>query len=378
MQPIGPRRDLDPKQDPANPIAETSSRAVLYEEADGTKHEVDLPLTSKARIQAMADELGLPKYIDLEYLPMQSAVVTIWASVKAPELHSLYPEAFEKRISAKAIPALLFGGAAVKFHCQHANAKGTLAREINDTDFIVPNAFGSKFLRILLNLDKAFGTRFKFFKTQGDTVFNAMRQGRRYRVRMINSVTETGFPTVSRVDVFCDSIDLRHKVEVQEFGNYVENQYTIGLESLILSKCQFIMDAPKDDLPSLKEAGQEFRILPYEHYSDDKLVIGMEERDVRDVCAIFLDHPIGQGWEKIDPRKILRSMRGFSGVDKKLNLTVSLNLGNVAEKPEVLERWLSRSEIAAATDRVKELLRHLPRADEKWNKPWWNTAVETP
>jgi hypothetical protein len=326
----------------------------------------------------MADELGLPKYIDLEYLPIQSAVVTIWASLKAAELHTLYPEAFEKRISTKAIPALLFGGAAVKFHCQHANGKGALARQINDTDFIVPKEFGSKFLRILLNVDRAFGTRFKFFRTQGDTVFNAMRQGRRYRVRMINSVTESGFPTVTRVDVFCDSIDLRHKVEVQEFNNYVENQYTIGLESLILSKCQFIMDVPKHDLPSLKEAGQEFRILPYEHYSEDKLVIGMEERDVRDVCAIFLDHPVGEGWEKIDPRKMLRSMRSFSGVDKKLNLTVSLNLLNLAEKPEVLERWLGRNEIAAATDRVKELLRHLPRVDEKWNKPWWNTAVETP
>lgn len=366
------------KGDDSSFITGTSSKTILYEEIDGTRHEIKLPLTSNVNINEMADELGLPKYIDLQYLPMQSAIVTLWACAKAPELHKLYPEAFEKRISDKPIPALLFGGGAIKILCEHANGKGPLARKINDTDFIVPKKLGSNFLRILLNMDKAFGTQFKFFKTQGDVAFNAMRQGRRYRVRTINGVTEEGLPTVTKVDIFCDTIDLRHKIDVKEFERYRENLYTIGLECLILSKCQFIMDPSKDDLSSLQEAAQEFRVLPYDYYSPDRIVVGMEERDVRDVCAIFLDHPIGQGPEKIDPSKMLRNMHAFSGIDKKLSLTVTLNLRNLVERNEFLKRWLDQSGIATVSERIKQLLQHLPEVEEKWTKPWWNTAVETP
>jgi hypothetical protein len=28
--------------------------------------------------------------------------------------------------------------------------------------------------------------------------------------------------------------------------------------------------------------------------------------------------------------------------------------------------------------RIQELLEVLPVVDKKWDKPWWNTAVETP
>jgi hypothetical protein len=356
----------------------TSRKAVLHEEIDGSKQEIDLPLTSNANIQDMASELHLPDYIDLDYLPMQSAITTLWACLRAPELHNLYPQAFEKKVGGEPIPALLFGGAAVKIHCEHANRKGSLPRKINDTDFIVPKKRGSDFVRLLINIDKAFGTQFKFFRTQGDVSFNAMRQGLRYRVRMINGIAEDGLPTVTRVDIFCDSINLRHKINIREFENYRENLYTIGLEPLLLSKCQFIMDTSKDDLQSLRESGQEFRILHYDSYNPDKIILGMEERDVRDVCALFLDHPIGAGNESIDPTKILRDMKAFSGIDKRTTLTLTLNLRNLMERTELLKTWLSKADIATVSERIEELLSHLPSVDEKWSKPWWNTMVETP
>jgi hypothetical protein len=46
------------------------SKCVLYQEVDGTKYEVDLPLTSSANIKDMMGELGLPSYVDLDYFPM--------------------------------------------------------------------------------------------------------------------------------------------------------------------------------------------------------------------------------------------------------------------------------------------------------------------
>jgi hypothetical protein len=44
----------------------------------------------------------------------------------------------------------------------------------------------------------------------------------------------------------------------------------------------------------------------------------------------------------------------------------------------MLGKWMSKSEASIVTDRVSSLLKELPVIDKKWNKPWWNTAVETP
>jgi len=146
------------------------------------------------------------------------------------------------------------------------------------------------------------------------------------------------------------------------------------LEYLILSKTQFIMDFPKDKLEELKKYKQEFRILPYQSYAEDKFVLGMEEKDVRDTCAIFFDHSIGNGREEIDPDKIKRVLEK----DHKFALTTVLNLRNLAEKPWVLEMWVKKSEAATVVDRIQTLLDRLPKVDKKWDRPWWNTAVETP
>lgn len=350
-------------------------RAVLYQDAYGATYEVELPLTSKIDPAEVSQKLGLPSYVDLRYFPMQNAVATLWASLNAPELHNWYPNAFEKKVSDKPISVLLFGGAAVKICCKHANGEGSLARAIKDTDYIVPKKQGMDFYKLLLGMEKAFGTRFKAFKTKSDMIFNAMRQGNRYRIRTINGVTEQGIPTVTVLDLFCDSITLRHKVEVKEaFEKQRENLYTIGLENLILSKAQFIMDFPRTRLEELRKCECEYRILPYQHYAADMFVLGMEEKDVKDTCAIFMDHPTGSGSGEINPDRMKRALEK----DTKLALTVTLNLQNLVQKPETLSRWLKKPDVSTVVERIQSLLDVLPKVDKKWDKPWWNTAVETP
>lgn len=350
-------------------------KAILYEDLDGTTYEVKLPLKSNVDPEEIRDELGVPSYVDIDYFPMKSALVTIWAALKAPQLHKLYPNVFDKKVSTKPIPVLLFGGAAVKIRCEHANGTSRLSRKIKDTDFIVPKKQGVDFYKFLLNMDRAFGTQYKSFSTKSDRLFSALRHGERYRIRTINGVTDEGIPTVTVMDILCDSISLRHKVDVKEaFGEYRENLYTIGLEYLILSKAQFILDFPRKKLAELTECKQEFRILPYQHYAKDKVILGMEEKDVRDVCAIFLDHSIGNGRDEINPETIA----GVLEKDEKFALTTTLNLRNFVEKPWVFEMWVKKSEAATVVDRIQTLLERLPKVDKKWDKPWWNTAVETP
>jgi hypothetical protein len=134
------------------------------------------------------------------------------------------------------------------------------------------------------------------------------------------------------------------------------------------------MDLPKEKLKELKECGQDYRILSYPYYAEDKVVLGMEEKDVKDICAIFLDHPIGNGKEEINPEKIKKVLKR----DQKFALTVRLNLGNLVEQRDVLLRWLRKSEASTVADRIQTLLRAVPKVGKKWSKPWWNTAVETP
>jgi len=352
-----------------------SDKAILYEDVDGTTFEVELPLTSNIDLEEIMKELGVPSYVDMDYFPMKNGVVSIWAALNAKRLHQRYPQAFEKRVSKKLIPVLLFGGAAVKMHCEHANGAGLLSREIKDTDFIVPKKQGLDFYKLLLSIDEAFGTRYKSFSTKSDRLFNALRHGERYRIRTIEGVTDEGIPIVGVMDILCDHISLRHRIEVKDaFKKYRENLYTIGLDHLILSKAQFIMDFSKEKLSELRKHGQEFRVLPYPHYADDKVVLGMEKKDVKDICAIFLDHSIGNGKEEINSERMEKILKK----DQKFALTATLNLENLVEKPDALKRWLKKSDVATVTDRIKTLLKSLPKVDKKWDKPWWNTAVETP
>jgi len=350
-------------------------KVILYKDVDGTTYEVKLPLTSSVDPEEIREEIGVPSYVDMSYFPMKSAMVSIWAALNAKELHKRYPEAFKKMVSKKPIPVLLFGGGAVKIHCKNANGSGPLSRRIKDTDYIVPKKQGLNFYKLLLDMDNAFGTQYKSFATKNDRRFNAWRHGERYRVTTIEGVAEGGTPIVGVMDILCDCIDLKHKIKVKDaFERYKENLYTIGLEYLILSKSQFIMEYPKEKLDKLREHKQEYRILPYPHYADDKVVLGMEDKDVKDICAIFLDHSIGNGNGEINPDRIRKVLEK----DKKFALTTTLNLANLAEKSDGLKRWLKKSEAATIRDRIQVLLKSLPKVDKKWNKPWWNTAVETP
>jgi hypothetical protein len=352
-----------------------SRRVVLSRETDGTEHEVELPLTSNIDIPQIAREVGVPDYVDTGHFPMQNAILAIWASERAQELHNLYPEVFGKPLATTSICVLLLGGASVKMHCEHSNANGPLCRRINDVDFAVAKKEGPDFYRLLLNTDKAFGTRFKSFRTTGDRTFNTLNEGGRYRIRAINGMTETGLPTVGVSDIFCDYIDLRHRIDLKDsFEKAAANLHTIGLENILLSKNQFITDVPRTDTDALNKNGQIFRVLPYKHYRADRIILGMEEKDGKDICALFLDHEIGEEEDEISASRMARAI----GKDKKLALTVTLNLSNLVDRVEKLQEWLNDAELSTVITRLNELLTYLPKIEKKWDTPWWNVDVETP
>jgi hypothetical protein len=346
----------------------------IYEDYEGTVYEVELPLSSNIDIKQVVEELGIPNYVNLENLAVKRAIVTIWAAINAPKLN--FSEEIKKKLKRPIVP-LLFGGMAVKIHCPSANIPGgPLNRHVKDSDFIVQKHDAPIFIKIMLELDKLFGSYYLYFITKGDRWFNALRGGKRYRVRGICDIGGDGIPQVGVIDIFCDQLPFRHTIEISK--NYFEKAreyiYTIGLENLLLSKCQFIFSLPKDKEEELREAGQEFRILPYK-YLKNEVAIGMELKDLKDVAAILIDHEIGEGPEYINVNLIKRIL----SKDKRFALTVRLNLQNLIDRVDVLKKeGLSSLDVNKVVDRATEILKEIPLVDKKWEKPWWNINVETP
>ncbi|MCR6692470.1 MAG: hypothetical protein MRT15_08760 [archaeon YNP-LCB-003-016] len=346
----------------------------IYEDYDGTIYEVDLPLSSNIDIKQVSEELEMPNYIEIDNFAVKRALLTIWAAVNAQRIN--FSEEVKKKLRGPLTP-LLFGGMTVKIHCPSANKpNGPLNRHVKDVDFVIQKHEGSLFVKLMLELNKLFGSCYLYFITQGERWFNLLRGGKRYRVRGLSDITNDGIPQVGVTDIFCDELPFRHTIKIDEkqFKRAKENLYTIGLENLLLSKCQFIFSLPKDREIELRETQQEFRILPYK-YLKNEIAVGMEFKDMKDVAAILLDHEIGEGPEQISIDNIKRILGG----DKKFTLTFRLNLQNLIDRINILEKeGLSTSDANKIIDRVNQILEKIPTIDKKWEKPWWNVDVETP
>jgi len=346
----------------------------IYEDYDGTIYEVDLPLSSNIDVKRVSEELGIPNYVEINNLAVKRALVTIWAAINAPKLN--FSEGLKKKLREPLNP-LLFGGMAVKIHCPSSNnPNGPLNRHVKDVDFVTQKSEGQLFIKLVLELSKLFGSCYLYFITQGEKWFNLLRGGKRYRVRGLCDITNNGIPQVGVTDIFCDQLPFRHTVEINKnyFKKAKENLYTIGLENILLSKCQFIFSLPKNKETELKEAHQDFRILPYK-YLKNEIAVGMELKDLKDVAAILIDHEIGEGPEQIN----IDTIKKILGNDKKFTLTFRLNLHNLIDRADMLKNeGLNASDINKIISKAMQILEKIPTIDKRWEKPWWNVDVETP
>jgi hypothetical protein len=339
----------------------------VYEGPGGEVYEVELPPRSAVDLEGLRVKLGMPTYLDLTDPLMQRALVTIWASAIAPSAFKGIREG--RSLDAPLLP-LLMGGAAVKVLSPSANVPGgPMNRRIHDLDFVLPRSQAGKFVLLLSLLDGVAGSRFKHFLTSNDKRFNALRAGERYRVRGLDWV-DLKKPAVSVVDVFVEKIDMRHRVPVSnEFARAEANLHTIGFEKLIMSKCQLISDFDSKDVTPADRL--EDRVLRWPHYRQDKLIIGMEEKDMLDVCALLLD---GEESGRPDVGRLRRELS-----DQKFLLTVRLNLENLLSREGWMKaKGLSQGQVSHVKEACARILSALPEIDKKWSKPWWNTDVDTP
>jgi hypothetical protein len=353
------------------------TRCVLTEDYDRTRYEVETPLTSSIDYKQVRSELDIPEYVDPTSYLMERGIVTIWAAMNPGSLTKISPAAEPLKIKNEPIPVLFFGGGAVKMLCPVANERRSpLYRDIDDIDLVASRKRAQDLYKLLLALGDICGTRYYHFVTRTDRRFNALRAGKRYRVRAIDKILSEDSLKPGTLDIFTDEIDLRHKVDVRgALEDPKGHLYTIGAENVLMAKCQYIFDAPRSAHKELVDQGLEYRILNYPYYRSDRLLIGIEEKDIKDICSIFIGHDVGEGSECVSPSKI----RLVMDKDKKFALTFRLNLENFQRNEKFLKDiGMSRSDVERAVSRVAAVLEALPQMDKKWSNPWWNVDVETP
>jgi len=343
-------------------------RITVYTESDGSRYEIEYPPTSNVELHQLASDLGLPGYIDIESPMVANAIVALWASYNMDLIAKKY-EGFKIK---GAITPLLMGGIAVKFLSRSSNEPGPMKRVVKDIDYVVKKEQGGNFLHLLDNLSRIAGSRFYHFMTSSDKRFNALRAGDRYRIRTIYW-TEHLTHRLGWVDILVDKVEMRHKIDIRdEFERARENMYTIGVEKLLITKCQMIEEINNAQLASLQESGQEFRVLNYPYYKQGKYLIGMEEKDMMDAAALLCD--FSQTSDKMAKKLSLLLSK-----DEKLLLTFRLNIDNLALRTEWLKlKGLTEGQISRMNESLTAIARTLPRKEKKWDKPWWNRDIDTP
>lgn len=341
---------------------------ILYDDPiRGNRLEVPLPLEFNADVEALSEQLGLPAYLDLSNFQIRKAVVTLWAASHAEE----FEVTRTRRTSGpQAIPIALFGGMAFRFQCPSANDPGgPFFRPLNDLDLITTQRHGSRLVNILAELSDRFGTGYGYWITRPDKTYNGFRGGRRYRLTTINDLDHHGHPEPGKLDILTESIGFCHDVDIrQDLELAHDHHFTLRLDALILLKCQFVRLGPKSDVPE-----NDFRLL--DSFDDNQVVLGMEPKDARDVCATLHDYA-----EMELPYDALR--RALSR-DWGLHRTVRLNLVNLDRKLEDLlgPGGASTTQISRVRTHLRRLLGLVENLSPRkplfqLSRQWWRTVED--
>jgi hypothetical protein len=340
-------------------------KAVLYEDFRD-KIELDTPLTSNADIMKLRTELGIPQYVAAEDYLMRRLVVTVWAARNVNLICEQLSGDAKKRVPRSPVDVAFFGGAAFRLLCKGSNQSGAFHRALNDLDIITAKERATDLINLMSVLGQVFGTEYFHFVTTADRLFNNAMRPKRYRIHAVNGLHD-GIPAAGEMDIFCDRIAMCHTVDVgKELKNAPTNLYTIGLEKLLLTKLQFIKKIPKEVI----DPSNEYRIIG--DFDGKNVLVGMEDKDFRDVASVFHDYDLGEDDGEIRINEL------YDILKKDLNMckTVHLNLLGILKNTHRLN--LPREHASIIEDKIRKLIKELPEAREgflgAFKKQWWATV----
>ena len=266
----------------------------------GERVAVELPVGFRTPVETARRELGLPEWVDLsDPIVARGAALLAAARRAEPPVH-----------------LALLGGTAHRFRCLASNRTDLgLRRALHDLDVACLHKELPAVRAFLATLHQREGSGLQFFETAGDRIINSLGEGRRLRLHMVLEEHE-GQVGLGSIDLLADEFRFCHRFDLRADVLDAPNQFgTLSPVLLLLAKLQYIHRIPGADREKVAE-----RVLA--PYGRQDVVIGPEAKDVRDVLALLLDHPVAETPEGVS----LQRLAALVAADWGLWRTVSLNV----------------------------------------------------
>ncbi|MFZ1022841.1 MAG: hypothetical protein WAN87_01740 [Thermoplasmata archaeon] len=273
----------------------------------GERISIELPIAFRTSPEAARRELGLPDWVDVSD-PIVARGVSLLAAARRAE---------------PTIHLATLGGVAHRLRCEASNRTDLgLRRALHDLDVACLHKELPAFRTFLATLREREGGALQFFETNGDRIFNSLGEGRRIRLHMVLDQQASEI-ALGSVDVLADEFRFCHRFDLRSDILAASTQGgTLSPALLLLTKLQFIQRIPAED----REKVPDRVLIPFGRHD---VLIGPEEKDVKDLLALVIDHPIAEVAEGISPGRL----SALISVDWGLWRTVSLNLEMLARSP---------------------------------------------
>jgi hypothetical protein len=321
----------------------------------GERIALELPLAVRTSAETARAELGLPHWVDVSDPIVARGLVILLAARRADP----------------PVSVALLGGTANRLRCPSSNGTELgLRRPLHDLDIACLHKELRTLRKWLETLHEREGSGARCFETAGDRIFNSLSEGRRLRFHLVLGQHGSDI-SLGTLDVLADEFRFCHRFDLRDDVANAPNQHgTLSLALLLLAKLQFIRRIPGED----REKVPERHLAPYGRRD---IVIGPEEKDVKDIVALLVDHPIDGSPEGISPERIAT----IAGADWGLWRTASLNTEMVRHSsiltalPE-----LERTRVRSRLDSLRDLLYTLTpkRRFGLLGGPWWEEVDAQP
>jgi hypothetical protein len=270
----------------------------------GEKISIELPLVLRTSPEQARGELGLSDWVDVSDPIVARGVALLRAARRASPPLSL----------------ALLGGAANRLRCRVSNeADSGLRRPLHDLDVACLHKELRPLRAFLASVHEQEGSGLRFFESSGDRIFNSLSEGRRLRLHMLLGQVGSEV-SMGSVDLLADEFRFCHRFDLREDLSEAPHQFgTLSPTLLLLAKLQYIQRVPGEDRNRVTD-----RVL--EPFGRRDVVIGPEGKDVRDVLALLLEHPLAETPGGISPGRL----KGLLATDWGFWKTVSMNVGMVA------------------------------------------------
>jgi hypothetical protein len=321
----------------------------------GERVRVEVPITLRISPESARQELGLADWVDLS-----DPIVAKGVSLLAAARRSEHP-----------VHLALLGGVAHRLRSLSSNRTDLgLRRPLHDLDIACLHKELKTVRSFLETLHVREGSGLQFFESAGDRIFNSTGEGYRLRFHMVLDQRE-GEVSLGSVDLLADEFRFCHRFDLRADVLAAPAQGgTLSPALLLLAKLQYIQRIPGSDRDKVPE-----RVLaPYGRHD---VVIGPEAKDVRDVLALLLDHPVGELPEGISPARLSEVVSSDWGLWR----TGTLNLEMISRSP--LLRDLPPGPQAQVRSRLASLKDAFDARPPKrrfgfLGGPWWEEVDAQP